>query len=824
MNLSVARARAPRLVRTVALFGIAALLAASCANVHERPPLRFPPDAAPSRILDAKGRLITTIADENRQSVSIDEIPVSMQQAIVAIEDADFWEHNGVNPKAIARAADANAQAGSVSQGGSTITQQYVKNALLNDDRTIARKIEEATMALAMERAYSKRVILEHYLNTIYFGSGAYGIEAAAREYFGVPATELTLPQAAMLAGIVQSPSKWDPRRNPQAAVKRRDLVLERMQQEGYIAAEQREAAEAEPLTVGPGTNRQAETERYPAAHFVEEVKSWLLSESDALGDNQAERYDNLLRGGLTITTTIDLDLQAEAEASIAEILPGQGANPRMPDAALTSIEPRTGFIKAMVGGRDFWGGHPYAKLNLAEGAGRSTGSAFKPIALATALSNGVPPDKRFNAPSSASFRIPGGTWNVKGGGIGSGTMAQCTVVSSNTCYANIILDDQVGAEDTVEMGRELGLVQTRLDAVPAAVLGANNATVRDMASVYATFANGGIHVPPVYVTKVERTDGTVLYEHPHAQTKVLEPEVARQINDILPGVIYAPNGTGTRARIDRPAGGKTGSAQNNTDAWFCGYTPQLATAVWVGFSETRADSSGRQRLVSMVPGNTPITVYGGTYPARIWAGFMSSALDDQPALPLNPPVPPPTTTTTSPEPPDILEPPTPPGAESYTEVPDVVNRIGDEAAASMRRAGFRVKVATIEAGPGAAPGRAVAQSPAGGESAPSGSTVWIEVTEGAPASKTPVPDLRGHGRDQAVEELRRLYFEVTTRLSSPPEGARSPTGAAYGGDQVWRTTPGPGELSPDGRIVVDYAPEPSPPTTAGSTTTTTTR
>ncbi|MCZ7628417.1 MAG: transglycosylase domain-containing protein [Microthrixaceae bacterium] len=352
--------------------------------------------------------MITTIAEENRLSVSIEDVPVSMQQAIVAIEDADFWEHNGVNPKAIARAADANAESGSVSQGGSTITQQYVKNALLDDDRTIARKVEEATMAMAIERAYSKEVILENYLNTIYFGSGAYGVEAASLEYFGVPTTELTLPQAAMLAGAVQSPSKWDPRRNPEATVTRRNLVLQRMQEEGYISAEQRLAAAAEPLVVLPDTNPEAVPVRYPAAHFVEEVKQWLLSESDALGDNQAERYDNLLRGGLTITTTIDLDLQTDAEAAIAKVLPKQGENPKMPDAALTSIEPRTGFVKAMVGGRDFWGGHPYAKLNLAEGAGRSTGSAFKPIALATALANGVSPTKRFNAPSAASFRTPG--------------------------------------------------------------------------------------------------------------------------------------------------------------------------------------------------------------------------------------------------------------------------------------------------------------------------------------------------------------------------------------------------------------------------------
>ncbi|MCB9386549.1 MAG: transglycosylase domain-containing protein [Microthrixaceae bacterium] len=803
--------------RAVAAVLTLAVFSGACANTHERPPLQFPPNAAPSRILDAQGRLITTIADENRESVSIDDIPVRMQQAIVAIEDAEFWEHNGINPKAIARAADANAESGSVTQGGSTITQQYVKNALLSDDRTIARKIEEATLAMALERAYSKRVILEKYLNTIYFGAGAYGIEAAAREYFGTSTAELTLSQAATLAGVVQSPARWDPRKYPEEAVQRRNVVLRRMQEEGYISPEQRFDASAQTIGVLPADDPATSPDRYPAPHFVEEVKQWLLTESDALGDNQAERYNNLLRGGLTITTTIDLDVQAKAEASIAEILPGQGADPRMPDAALTSIEPSTGYIKAMVGGRDFWGEHSYAKLNLAEGLGRSTGSAFKPIVLATALANGVSPDKVFDAPSAASFQIPGGVWNVKGGGIGGGTMAQCTVVSSNTCYANIVLDEQVGPEDSVEMARQLGITSSELDAVPAAVLGANNATVRDMASVYATFANGGIHVPPVYVTKVERNDGTVLYEHQHTQSKVLEPEVARQVNDILPGVIYAANGTGKRAAIDRPAGGKTGSAQRNTDAWFCGFTPQLATAVWVGFSETRQDSSGRSSLVSMVPGNTPITVYGGTYPAQIWAEFMTSALEGLPALPLNPPVPPPTTTTAPPAPPDVLDPVRAPDEIERSTVPDVRNMTEAEARSALKRAGFGIGVATVDVGDGADPGRTVAQSPLAGTTMPDGTKVWVEVNKGHPASRTPVPDVRGFGRGQAIEELQALGFDVSARVAEPPSGTLGPNGEPYAGGQVWRTTPAAGELSPDGTVVFDYAAE-----FPGATTTTT--
>ena len=637
-----------RVSAVAAALAAVAVLAAACANTHERPPIEFPPTASPSRIVDRNGTLITTLAEENRQSISIQDVPVAMQQAIVAIEDASFWEHNGVDVKAIARAADANAEAGEVSQGGSTITQQYVKNALLDDEQTISRKVEEAALAMALERAYSKEVILEQYLNTIYFGAGAYGIEAAARTYFGIPATGLSLAQAALLAGVVQSPATWDPRKDPDAAARRRNLVLARMAEEGYISEEQQLLAAAEPVATVEGGDGAAPS-RYPAPHFVEEVKRWLLTESDALGDSQAERYNNLLRGGLTITTTIDLQAQATAEAAVAEMLPDQVVNPRTPDAALTSIDPATGHILAMVGGRDFWGGHEYAKLNLAEGLGRSTGSAFKPIVAATALQNGVPASKVYNAPSSATFRTESGPWRVKGGGIGAGTIGQCTVVSSNTCYANIVLDPAVGAEASVETARRMGITSTELDAVPSAVLGANNATVRDMTSVYATFANGGIHVPPVYVTKVERSDGTVLYEHRHEQSKAIEPEVARQVNDILPGVIYAPNGTGTRAAIDRPAGGKTGSAQQNTDAWFCGYVAQMASCVWVGFSQTRPGSDGRQTLVSMTPGNTPITVFGGTYPAQIWGTFMRRTLEGVPPLPLNPPLPPPTTTTTEP-------------------------------------------------------------------------------------------------------------------------------------------------------------------------------
>ncbi len=608
-----------------------ALLAGACGTQSRgATPLELPVNAEPSAIYAADGTLITTLREENRVTVPLEQIPRSLQDAVVAIEDARFWQHNGVDPRAIARAASTNAEAGEVAEGGSTITQQYVKTALLSPEQTLSRKLEEATTALALERNYSKQLILELYLNTIYLGSGAYGVAAAAQEYFGVPVEDLTLEQSALLAGVIQSPSRNDPRSNPDAAVARRNLVLSRMEEQGLITPAQAQWSTAVPLQLAEQPPRPEQLP-YAAPHFVDEVKNWLLRGSDVLGETTAERREMLLRGGLTIETTIDLALQGKAEQAIAGVLAGQGVDPRTPDAALVSIQPTTGYVKAMVGGHDYFGSHSYRQTNLAVGTGRSTGSAFKPIVMATALEAGVSPGKVFDSPASGSFKIPGGTWRVKGGGgIGAGTMAQCTVVSSNTCYANIMLDDQVGPERTVEMSKKLGVTKTEVTPDPAAVLGANNVTVQDMAAVYSTFSNDGMRVPPVLVTKITGPDGSVIFQHEHSQTRSISSETVAQITPALEGVITS--GTGTSAGIGRPAAGKTGSAQQNTDAWFCGFTQELSTAVWVGFAEPRDTGSGKRQLVSMSRPNTRITVYGGTYPAQIWSRFMRTALEGSPA------------------------------------------------------------------------------------------------------------------------------------------------------------------------------------------------
>jgi penicillin-binding protein 1A len=804
----------------VALLAVALLAATACGTAREAPPLALPVNSRPSAIYDTEGRLITVLQQEDRSSVPLDQIPALAQNAVIAIEDARFWSHRGVDPRAIARAASSNAESGQVSQGGSTITQQYVKIALLTPERTLGRKIEEASLALSLERNYSKALILELYLNTIYFGNGAYGIDAAARNFFGVPARDLNLEQAALLAGVIRSPTNYDPRRNPGNALERRNVVLRRMYELGYITADQREAAAATPIQVQPPPARPEQLP-YPAAHFVDEVKQWLLKESDVLGTTQAERYDNLYRGGLRITTTIDLDTQALAERSVASVLRNQGRDPKTPDAGLVAIEPATGYVRAMVGGYDYFGTHEYRQANLAKGAGRQTGSAFKPIVLATALDAGVPLDRRFDAPASQSHRLPGGeTWTVKGGGIGTGTLEECTVVSSNTCYANVVLDPAVGPQRSIEMAAELGITD-ELQANPAAVLGTNDATVQDMASVYATFANEGVHVPPVYVTRIERPDGTVLHEHAHTQQKVLEPEVARAISGILAGVV--DRGTGTRAAIGRPAAGKTGSSQGNVDGWFCGYTPELATAVWVGFSQPRTGPDGRRQPVRMQPPNTRITVFGGTYPAQIWSTFMRQALAGVPAAPLvDPATAPVTTTTVPPSNAALLEPPTGTDARDAT-VPDVAGQRGDAAVAAVQRAGLTAKRLEGAAGVGRS-GLVTGQSPPAGTRLRSGSTVYVEVAPGTFVPDDDVPDLRGFGVGQARGTLEELGFTMKSESAVPPAGTLRPDGEAYEVGQIWRTSPAAGARSTDGVVTVYFvpasAPAPSSTTTAPTRTT----
>jgi penicillin-binding protein 1A len=671
-----------------------------------------PPDAAEiesSTLYAADGTLVHTFhAEENRKVIPLERIPEHVREAVIAIEDERFYRHNGVDPRAILRAARANAESGDASQGGSTITQQYVKQEILKDDSpTFERKIQEASTAIQLERTYSKDRILELYLNAIYFGNGAYGVEAAAHQYFGKSATDLRLDEGAMIAGLIQRPGDADPFDDPEAALDRRRLVLERMASNDMISDDVALYAANSPLKLASAVVPAAE--RYPAAYFVEEVKQWILDDP-RFGATAKERRDLLFGGGLKIHTTVDLAMQAQAEAAVAAILP----DPNGPDASLVAIEGGTGHVRAMVGGRDFFGTSSIAKLNLATQARRQAGSSFKPLVLATALTQGMSPLTRISAPACISIPDTNPPWrpcNYGGGGGGTVTIAEGTVRSYNTLYAQLVM--RVGPEEAMEGATRYGIMSP-LQKVPSGVLGSNGVTAMDMAAAYSTFANRGIKVPPVLVTRITRSDGTVLYSQRHQQTKVLEAGVVDTLTSILEQAVQ--RGTGTRAKLaDRAVAGKTGTTDDNKDAWFAGYTPQLATAVWVGFPEVGAN----KEVIPMRPPATPFAVTGGSYPAQIWQHFMSAALAGRPALAFHAP----TTTTTVPRFTSVTT-----GQAALQAVPGVVGLPVARAIAILDASGF-VVVASPAAASRQSPGMVAVQAPAAGSLAPRGATVTLEVT-----------------------------------------------------------------------------------------------
>ena len=547
-------------------------------------------------------------AEEDRRPVAYADLPLHLVDAVVAIEDQRFWVHSGVDPRAVARAADANIEAGEIVQGGSTITQQYVKNVMLTPEVTLERKTSEIGLALRLEQTLTKEEILERYLNTIFFGEGAYGVGAAADRYFGKAVSQLSLGESALLAGIIAAPSAYNPYDDPAAALERRRHVLDRMVSLGWIGLTEADAAELAPLDLAP--RGSADLMRYP--YFTDEVRRRLLQMPE-LGATPEERLDLLLTGGLTIHATLDPSLQATAEGAVASVLPVAG-----PDAAMVVLDPRTGHVKAIVGGRDYYdAGDPIAQFNLATQGRRQAGSAFKPLALAAALEAGHDLDfTRFPGGREATVEAPEGSWSVanhEGAYYPTLSLREATVFSVNVPYAHLV--EEIGADRVRALASAAG-IGTRLADVPSIVLGTEEVRVIDMAEAYATLANGGIHVEPVLVTRIVGPEGDVLYEHIPTYKQVISRDTAEQVTAVL--VEAVRRGTGQQAKIGRPVAGKTGTTEGNHDAWFVGYTDELVAAVWVGFA------GGNQPMVAPA---TPYTVTGGTWPAQIWARFGIAAL-----------------------------------------------------------------------------------------------------------------------------------------------------------------------------------------------------
>lgn len=545
-------------------------------------------------LFDRDGRSLGQIrAEENRVVVPLSDIPKMVQDAFVAVEDARFWSHVGVDPLAVGRALMSNARGRR--QGASTITQQLAKNQRVGGERTIWAKVAEAITAIRLERRYPKKAILEAYLNSIYLGSGAYGVEAASRLYFGHGVKRLTLDEAALLAGITAAPQAYSPRVNKKAARGRRDYALLRMWEQGKITAQQRDAALDEPI-------RLAKVRRAPVRSplFVDWVRSEI---KNRFGD------DVLYRGGLKVRTSLDLDIQRAAEGAVADILDRPGD----PDAAVVAIDTATGQVRAMVGGRSPRPGD----FNLATRAQRQAGSAFKPFVLATALDEGFSLNKSYRAPGFMRVRFGSQVWPVRNfdrRGHGWMSLRSATAGSVNTVFAQLIRD--VGPKRVADLAHDLG-IESRLSAVPSLALGTSGVTPLEMASAYATFANNGRYLPPTGISWVKDGRGDLIYGDSERRGKrAISGEVAGDIREALRAVVT--RGTGRTVRMPGvDVFGKTGTTEDHRDAWFVGFSRGYAIAVWVGHRSNEP--------MNRVHG---IKVTGSSFPAQIFKRVLTALLN----------------------------------------------------------------------------------------------------------------------------------------------------------------------------------------------------
>jgi penicillin-binding protein 1A len=555
--------------------------------------------------------------------------------AVLAIEDADFYEHDGVNLRATVRALVENVNAGGIAQGGSTISQQLVKLSLLGSEQNLDRKTTEAFYALRLERQMTKDEILERYLNTIYFGGGAYGVQAAAEVYWGYEsASELGWAEAALLAGIIRSPYQFDPTLNPDAARERRSVVLDRLVSTGHITLDEANDYELAPLP----DERQEPFAQAPTDYFIQEALDQLLTKDPSLlGGDQSFRFNALYRGGLQIYTTLDPKAQDAAVATRAERLPNikencydrqrQGGDPEgecIPEftIAVATVDSHTGAVRALLGGPDF----QREKFNLATQGGRQVGSSMKTYVLAALFEAGYTPSDTVRTDRPCKFPNPGGTPDPyvvdssrRSGGASLGSITSATLASNNCSFVR--LGQVVGLDKVIEVATRLGVDTSLMGNQLSLPLGPYDIVPMEMASAYAAFANDGVHNEPWYIERIEDRDGNVIYEHRPEGTRAVSTQTARLIAEVLEGNVQ--RGTGRRAQIDDHfAAGKTGTTQDHYDAWFVGFTDYYTTAVWLGDPNEQVriefpDYGSRGWSGSGRGG------FGGELPAEVWGVYM---------------------------------------------------------------------------------------------------------------------------------------------------------------------------------------------------------
>ncbi len=574
-------------------------LAVSFRNLPDVRVLRNYTPSETSYVYDVKGTLLDSVHGEaNREVVGYDEISPNIKRAVLAIEDSYFYTHKGINPAGIGRAALANLGAGETVQGGSTITMQLVKNLFLSPERTISRKLVEIVLAMRIEQIFKKDEIFELYLNQVYWGHNTYGVETAAQSYFDKSAKDLTLAESAMMAGLIQAPESFSPFIDYQTAKKRQRIVLQRMRELNWITPAEQAQAKAQPIHLGNITSFRSSQAPYVTDAVMQELTEQFGAEAMA-------------KGGMRIQTTIDMNLQKIAEETVADSYYRDfGSGAYADEMALVAIDPRTHFVKALVGGVNY----KTSQYNRAVQSRRQPGSAFKPFVYYAAFASGkftpnsIVDDSPVTYPDGDRYYSPR---NYDGSFAGSIPLRNALEMSRNV--PAIKLGQAVGINRIVEIARTLG-IKSPIDPVISLPLGSVDLTPMELAGAYATFANYGWQSDTTLIMQVTDSNGNIVLDNTPKPQLVLDPWASAALTDVLQGVIS--QGTATNAQIGRPAAGKTGTTDSQKDVWFVGYVPQLATAVWVGNDDNRPLGQGAT---------------GGGYAAPVWRSFMIQALRNEP-------------------------------------------------------------------------------------------------------------------------------------------------------------------------------------------------
>src|SRR5262245_6211114 len=563
--------------------------------------------ARASVFYDNKGRPAFTISKEQRIEVPLDKISPNLKAAVIAIEDQRFYDHRGVDLVRMFGAAFANLREQRAAQGASTITQQLARLSFLTPDKTITRKLQEIILAALIEEEYSKEQILELYLNKVYFGSGLHGAEAAALGYFGKHASDLTVPESALLAGLVKAPSSYAPTTNLERALKRRTVVLQAMREMGAIDQATFASARSTPVVLNDALRKEEPFGRF----FKEHVRHELVAR---FGE------DRVYEGGLRVYTTIDVDMQRAADAEVERSLEAiekrrtakqRAANPALLQASLVAMDPRSGEVRALIGGRDF----VQSNYDRATQARRQPGSAFKPFVYAAALEAGFTPATLIDRLDEPIPTLQG-DWVPEDGHSTASAMTMRAALRTSSNRAAVRMIEDLGINKAVDYAKRVGI--GTMPSVPSLALGSGEVTLESLTTAYSVFASGGLRRTPVYIRRVEDPDGQVLYSASYESAQVIAPETAYLMTHMLADVVNS--GTAWKARqlgFKLPAAGKTGTTNDYHDAWFVGYTPRLVTGVWIGFDQPQTIMSSGYAAEVAVP---------------LWAGFMQAATAGDPA------------------------------------------------------------------------------------------------------------------------------------------------------------------------------------------------